>query len=158
MTEVDELCSAFEAATLRSFDYLRTDYGFTQVESGGGGIEDWILFKSPAAAIRVMYEVGGCPWVQILRLRAGAVPTRGADVTTLELLLEERDPTYRELEYGFGELSAPQIAQVVAVKAAKLREFGEDVLKGDFQVFGRLAALAEANLRRRERKLSDPGR
>jgi hypothetical protein len=153
MPEAEELCAAFETAALRDFDYLKRDYGFSVTETGGEGIEDWVLFKSPTAGIRVMYEVGASPWVQILRLAPGKAGIEGAEISSLELLLVERDPTYRDREYKFGELSAEQLGEIVAEKAKKLKEFGEDILKGDFRVFARLSELAEENRRRRSGNL-----
>jgi len=153
VNEADRLFAEFEGAALQHFEYLKKDYGFGDPEIGGEGIEGWVLFKNPTTAVRVMYEIGASPWVQLLRLKPGTRGTEGAEVSSLELLLVERAPALGGNEHGIGELSAQKLADIVAEKARMLKVFGEDVLKGDFHVFTRLAELAEENRQRREKDL-----
>jgi len=68
--------------------------------------------------------------------------------TSLEFLLTERAP--EEAGILAGRSDEVDVKHVIYEKARLLRQYGQDVLGGDFRIFPRLKELAAENLQRRE--------
>lgn len=150
---VPPVFESFIAATEASFSYLVSDYGFRRTAKRALGPEAWITYESETTRIRIHYELGAEPWIEIGRLevRDGKV-VQPASIG-LDLLLRDRgEPLNDELAEP-RDIDEWEISRMVATRAERVRSLGDDFLRGDFRSFPKLQTKAENELRRREETL-----
>ncbi len=143
-----EACRDFFGAVREAFDFLTTDFGFSEVETGYRTPECWILFRNRTTEVAVTAEPDGEPWVAIEHISwdDGILQRLGA--TSLELLMEELQKNKKE-----DEAAAQAMSARVKRKARHLKEFGAGLLRGDFSLLPKLEERARLNLRRRNLEL-----
>src|SRR5262249_62266318 len=90
------------------------------------------------------------PWVELPRLEQ--TNTRSAERYDLSFLLTERDPSWKGSP-RCDDIDDPRLPTFLNELAEKLRQFGSDVLRGDFSIFPQLKRRAEENLRRTDKEL-----
>lgn len=95
----------------------------------------------------VHFELRSQPWLVFAELRREGGRTVERNRSSLDLLLQERAPEKAPVRASADDNE--EIRRMIFEKARQLRDYGRDVLQGDFQVFPRLKELAAENLRRR---------
>ena len=136
----------FERTVLDAFQYLLNDFGFRYLSTNMHSPECWATFHNSTTAVTVHFEMASRPWVELAKLKhdGGSIETNRS---ALEFLVHERAP--EEAKVRANVYDDEEIRQVIYDKAHQLRDYGRDVLQGDFSVFPRLKELAMENLRRR---------
>jgi hypothetical protein len=136
-----------------AFDFLVRDYGFSVTAERTVGSEAWVAYENATTRVTVHYELGAEPWVEIGRLELRDGRKVQPSSIGLDLLLRERGSPLSDTidvprEIGDGEKS-----RMIALRAERLRAFGDDVLRGDFRSFSKLQTKAERELLKREAEL-----
>jgi hypothetical protein len=144
----------FKKAAVDAFGFLIRDYDFEHVSTTIEPPMCEIKLSSRTTGVTVSYEWGGVPWVVLARLNVGPEGEVEAERYGLHILLEERCPD-RAVEYSLKhrEYRDSDIETMLNHYARLLREFGEDILNGDFEVFSKLKSLAERSLREENLRL-----
>jgi len=137
-----------ESAVLDAFQYLMTDFGFSYQSTSMHAPECWSTFWNTTTAVTIHYELGSLPWVELAELVRDSSRVIERNRTSLEFLLTERAP--EEAGIPAGRSDEVDVKHVIYEKARLLRQYGQDVLGGDFRIFPRLKELAAENLQRRE--------
>lgn len=140
---IPELLSTFTQKCLDKFGYL-ADYGckLASIEEDRYGVE--ITYKNQTTGIKVSFEVReNAIFVYLIRLVNSEVPAY-LDAPSrwfyLDNVVKLRSPsTTLPRKKPGGWLSLSDIDHILAVYANALKEFGQDVLCGDFSVFAELA-------------------
>jgi len=134
-----------EEAVSSAFAYLTESFGFKRLSATAHGREFWSTFHNETTAVTVHYEIGGPVWVELARLETYSGKRVERDRCALEFLLQERAPQEPSLPWRTDE----DLCFMIREKARQLREYGSDILNGDFRIVPRLKELAAENLRRR---------
>lgn len=137
----------FEKTVLDAFQYLLNDFGFRYLSTNVHAPECWATFHNSTTAVTVHFEMASQPWVELAKLKHDADTIVETNRSALEFLVQERAP--EEMKVRANVDDDEEIRQVIYDKARQLRDYGRDVLQGDFTVFPRLKELAMENLRRR---------
>jgi hypothetical protein len=137
----------FETIVLDAFHYLISDFGFRCLSTNMHAPECWTAFHSVTTAVIVHFELGSQPWVELAELKREGDQIVERNRAALEFLVRERAP--QEASLRARDDSDEEVRRVIYEKARQLREYGKDVLSGDFRVFPRLKELAAENLRKR---------
>jgi hypothetical protein len=143
----------FIAVTTAAFEYLVNEYGFHQESGKAAGSEAWVVYESATTRVTVHYELGAEPWVEIGRLEIRNGQPVQPNSIGLDLLLRERGKPLVDDVMVPRDIDVPELSRMISIRAERLRSFGEDLLRGDFQSFSRLQTKAEKELRRREAEL-----
>ena len=136
----------FESAVLGAFQYLISDFGFCYLSTRVHMPECWSTFHNQTTSVVVHYEAGSPPWVVLARLEVIRDRTEVRDQAALAFLVHERS---QNVSIPERPLNDEDLRRMIDLNARQLREYGEDVLRGDFRIFPRLEELAAENLRRR---------
>lgn len=142
----------FEHEVTRTFEFLVSDFGFTRMDTTAQGPEAAVRFQSATTQVSVKFEFFSGPWVELARVEQSAGTVRAVDRYDLNFLMMERAPGWQ----GFGKcdnITDPTLPQLLETLARSLREYGADILKGDFSIFPKLRQRAEENLRRTNKEL-----
>jgi hypothetical protein len=137
--DTPELHRAFTRKCLKTFRFLAA-YGceLSSIEQDTYGVE--ITYKNQTTGIKVSFEVRENDiFVYLIRLINGEIPAY-LDAPSrwfyLDNVVKFRSPSTTLPRKGFGEQLTPDdIEHMLAVYADALKEYGEDVLHGDFSVF-----------------------
>ena len=145
----DAAVQNFENAIREAFTFLTDEFGFVRVSSTVRTPEHRIFFENATTRVLVAYELGGIPWVELGKLPA---PGERGERYDLLFLLMERAP------HEIGRITArtreiDQALPTLGYLAGLLREYGADILRGDFAIFPRLRVRAEENLTRTNEQL-----
>ena len=140
---IPELLRTFTQKCLDKFRYLAT-YGFelTSIEEDRYGTE--ITYKNETTGIRVSYEIRENDiFLYLIRLVKGEIPAY-IDAPSrwfyLDNLVKLRSPsTTLPQKEPEDWLTPDDIDEILTAYANALKEYGEDVLRGDFSVFVELA-------------------
>jgi hypothetical protein len=151
--KVPSVFHPFMSATKAAFDYLTTEYDFCLKAQGAAGPEAWIVYENQTTRVTVHYEIGAEPWVEIGRLEVRDGEIVQPNSTGLALLLRERGQPLDDEVTVARDIGESEIAQMVSVRAARLRTVGDDLLRGDFRAFPKLQTKAEKELQSREAEL-----
>lgn len=143
-----DLLSRFRQEVLESFEFLATEFGLQPQEPRAHAPELWMSFASPTTEVSVIYEVGAVPWVEIARREMSDGRPLKIEASSLELLLEERASS-GTIQCDVSQPGEEAFRACLRLKAAALREFGSDILRGDFEVFSKLRLRSAENERRR---------
>jgi hypothetical protein len=143
----------FIAATTAAFEYLVSEYGFHRESEKAAGAEAWVVYENATARVTVHYELGAEPWVEIGRLEVRNGQLVQPNSIGLDLLLRERGKPLLDEVTVPRDIDVPELSRMISIRAKRLRSFGEDLLRGDFQSFPKLQTKAEKELRRREAEL-----
>lgn len=143
------LSSEFERDVNESFSFLKEEFGFQLDKINIHLPEIWMSFVNDTTAVSIIYEVGSTPWVELARRGNWHGKLVKAETSSLELLLEERAPSLSMPECEIGQPGTEAFRACLGAKAAALRQFGADILDGNFDVFPKLRILAAENERRR---------
>jgi hypothetical protein len=136
-----------EAVVLDAFAYLVENFGFRYLSTSMHAPECWSTFHNETTAVTVHYEIGSQPWVELAKLKRNGDRVVEQSRAALEFLVQERAP--EEVSLRTSGDDDEERRRAIYTKARQLREYGSDVLRGDFHVFPRLQELAAENLRRR---------
>lgn len=137
----------FERVILDAFQYLIDDFAFRYLSTNMHAPECWATFHGPTTAVTIHFELGSQPWVELAELKQDNGRVVEHNRSALEFLVQERAPL--EALARTSPNGDEEMRRVIYEKARQLREYGKDVLQGDFRVFPRLKELAAENLRRR---------
>ncbi len=148
-----DLASEFERDVRESFSFLKEEFGFQPQEVRAHLPEMWVTFASAAAEVTIIYEVGSTPWVELARRGTCDGKLVKTETSSVELLLEERAPSTGIPECEIAGPGTEAFRICLRAKAAALREFGSDILRGNFDVFPRLRVRAAENERKRNLEL-----
>ena len=129
-----ELSKIFEALVRKNFGFLYESYGFSYVKTEQHLPEIWTTFTGPSTSIIVHFEMGCPPWIEARKheKRAGKIIQTGR---SLERLLQERAPHEETPRTPIFEVSDPELDRMLQTKARQLREYGDEILRGDIQAF-----------------------
>lgn len=131
----------FERSVSTAFQFLETDYGFTRRPMEVIVYEAHVDYVSAALQVSIHRESSQAPWITLKSKNAPSWATR-------------REFGFHELEQEMEQAgryqrrpSAPAtIDESVTLLAARLRECGDDVLRGDFSIlFDRLQRHQKAS-------------
>jgi hypothetical protein len=136
-----------ETVVLDAFGYLVESFGFRYLSTSTHAPECWSTFHNETTAVTVHYEIGSQPWVELAALERKGDRVVEQNRAALEFLLQERAPQEASLRVSGND--DEETRRAIYAKARQLREYGSEVLRGDFQIFPRLKELAAENLRRR---------
>jgi hypothetical protein len=136
-----------EKVVLDAFAYLVENFGFRYLSTSMHAPECWSTFHNETTSVTIHYEIGSQPWVEIAKLKREGDRIVEQNRAALEFLIQERAPGEVLLTTSGHDEEGTR--RVIYAKARQLREYGSDVLRGDFRVFPRLKELAEENLRKR---------
>lgn len=139
----EELLHTFTQKCLNKFRYLAT-YGFelTGIEEDRYGTE--ITYKSETTGIKVSFDIRENDiFLYLIRLIKGDIPAY-IDAPSrwfyLDNLVKLRSPSTTLPRKEFGDWLTPDdIDEILTAYASALKEYGEDVLRGNFSVFVELA-------------------
>lgn len=148
-----DLASEFARDVRQSFSFLEEEFGFQPGNVHAHLPEVWVSFSSSATEVTIIYEVGSTPWVELARRSTCDGKLVKTETSSLELLLEERAPSTGIRECEIAEAGTEAFRACLRAKAAALREFGSDILRGNFDVFPRLRVRAAENERKRNLEL-----
>ncbi|HEY0158214.1 MAG TPA: hypothetical protein VGF28_13100 [Thermoanaerobaculia bacterium] len=146
MSSSDELLARYEADVDEAFGFLRTQYGCVKARRGMHVPECWVGYQNRHVRITVSFELGSGPWV-VLERRSWFrfwIDDEGYD---LVFLLMERAPDEYKRRL-VKNVDDPALRDELRRLASLLREHGDDVLRGDFQVFPRLRTIAKEHFER----------
>lgn len=122
----------FVVEAVRSFQFLRTDYGFSPPEERGEGYWRSLRYQTAVTEVLIRYEIGTLPSLSISRLQL-----RGTELLTVESL---------DLDFLFGQsgerpfvevwhprdVSDDRLSDRLAHLAEGLRRHGGEFLRGNF--------------------------
>jgi hypothetical protein len=135
-----------ETIVLDAFAYLVDSFGFHYVSTDIHAPECWSTFRNATTAVTVHFELGSSAWVELAELRRQGDNIVERNRSALEFLVKERAPREAALRSNDSD---EDVKRLIYEKARQLREYGSDVLRGDFHVFPRLRELAAEGLKRR---------
>ena len=138
--------SPFIGRVITHFQYLVDDFGFEVADWGVYPVLETVTFKNATTAVIVSWEkLEDYLEVLLSWLKSGARPNY--DDTThnavLETLLRVRAP-HVTVRYR-GLCAEDQQDEVLAQQAWALREYGSDILRGDFSEFSKLKPKAKSS-------------
>ncbi len=139
-----ELQRVFTQKCLNKFKYLLAAYGceLAGIEEDKYGTE--VTYKNQTTGIRISFEIRENDiFVYLIRLINGEIPAY-LDAPSrwfyLDNLVMLRSPSTTLLRKEFGGWLTPNdVDDILTAYASALKEYGEDVLRGDFSVFAELA-------------------
>jgi hypothetical protein len=148
----NELSEFFGQAALEAFRFLIDEHGYEHASTTSyANRECTVKFRGRLANVSTWYEVFSPPWTSIERLDREYVQDVG-----IQYLMEERCPELLPAEDaedgGFGN-SPEEVRQVLQLHARVLREYGRDLLEGDFRIFPRLRQRQAVAMREQNRRL-----
>ncbi len=150
---MSDITREFERDVCESFNFLKEEFGFQVEEVRVHLPEVWASFFSDVTEVTIIYEVGSTPWVELARRGTWRGKRVKAETSSLELLLEERAPSFSMPQCEIAQPGTEAFRACLRAKAGALREFGSDILGGNFDVFPRLRIRAAENERKRNLEL-----
>jgi hypothetical protein len=146
---VQAIFQPFYEATKSAFAYL-AEQGFICRDEANAGAEAWVTYENGKTRITVHYELGAVPWVEVGRLESRGGRFVQPQSVSLDLLLRDRGVSLKDEISAPREITPFELSSMLGTRAERLRQYGADVLRGDFSSFPRLQTKAEKELRRRE--------
>jgi hypothetical protein len=145
----------FKKAAEDAFRFLITDYDFKLVSTTVYPPECSIKYRNKTAGVNITYEWKSALWVELIRLRQEDSEVIEAERYGLSLLMETRRPdrNSNQARATGQEWSNEFLENLLREYANFLREYGSDVLTGDFTVFPVLKKLAAHYRRKRNKEL-----
>jgi len=131
----------FVAAVERSFDYLVRDYGFRREPVPPGERDVWIAYDNDKSRARVVIE--GTDWGLNTRVAIGRSYNQFENFDLSDLIAMRGSGGHDAPDRGTVKSGSTQLEQV-RYYADVLRSIGEDILRGNFDVFPDLAARVHA--------------
>src|SRR5690242_4488831 len=125
-----------ETVVLDAFAYLVENFGFRNVSTNIHAPEFWSTFHNETTAVTIHYEMGSEPWVELAELKRENDHVVERNRVALEFLVQERAPQEGSLRARADD--DEEARRIIYAKARQLRQYGGDVLRGDFHVFPRL--------------------
>lgn len=140
----DDPFKAFKDAVSEAFSFLVANFEFQHISTNMNPPECEIKYRNKTTGVNIYYEWGGIPSVVLTRLKYTARGNTEADFVGLKFLAQERcaKKVFRT-DYRFGEYTVEDIKEILYEYANLLEACGQDILKGDFQVFPQLKRLAQ---------------
>jgi hypothetical protein len=143
--DISELRNTFTRKCIDKFSYLDA-YGFKLEDIKETEYRDQITYKSETTGIKISLEIRDNQiFVYLIRLINGSIPAY-LDAPSrwfyLDNIVKFRSPSATLPRKGFGDLlTADDIDYILSEYALALKEYGEDVLRGNFSIFTELARL-----------------
>ena len=142
----------YESLVLLAFEVLMRDFSLRHESTRSILPDYYVKLKGHAVRLDVGYEIDSNLWVAIEALDPANGEKR--DRSSLESLLEAR------LEGGYHRTKPPKdrdaVLEILRQKAEQLRQYGTDVLRGNFEVFARLHDIEQKELAAWKRWIRDP--
>jgi len=148
MTTPRDPAAAFERFRELANDRLaevRRDYGLEEFSANVLDPGMWVNFRNATTQLGVQFEyiAGVSITLRPLAVVDGQVgPVEGFGLDELLLLRAPELATYRRLD----DFDDAVIGQILGERAAILRQYADDVLRGDFASFPELARMRAARL------------
>lgn len=141
----------FKKATRKAFSFLaEAPYKFEAGEPIVHVPECVIEYLNKTTGVTVSYEWGGSPSVVLKRLEQSSSSISSGEQVGLKFLVMERCPS------SIGEFD-PEVSgdleEILGEYARILKECGDDILRGDFQVFTKLKQIADEELRKKNTEM-----
>ena len=134
----------FEQQVLATFGFLGSDYGFAHTSSlVAGGMQWQIKLRNDTTGVEVSFETGTGPWVML---------SRDGEEYGLGYLVEERTGA-AVVARRIDNIDDPALQPALSRLAEQLQTYATDILRGDFSIFPKLRARAEARAREASRHL-----
>lgn len=144
----------FERSCEEEFSFLTKQYNFIHVSTDINPPECAITYYNSTTGVRVFYEWGGQPWVQLIELKRTGIAVSEVDRRGLDFLINLRCPEHsKKLKSSYKENVTRDIRHVLRVLSYLLSEYGQDVLLGKFEVFSDLKRLEKKNERKVNKEL-----
>ena len=145
----------FKRATADAFRFFVDEYGFEKVSTNVHPPECEIKYQNETTGIAITYEWGGVIWVDVSRLTRTTTEVVEDEGYSLGLLMLECCPSRDINEFYPSEGESPdQYVERVLFDCAKvLKEYGTEILRGNFRLFPKLNKLAEEVLRQRNKEM-----
>ena len=143
----------FIEATLASFSYLTSEFGFEHYKTEVVSYECSVRFrKNDRVAVHITCEAGALPWVMLVGRQGKSVRE-----AALDFVIEHRCPDKMpDVHYEF-PAAEKQVVALVQSYATLLRECAEDFLEGDPAVVIGVQPAVDADFKEKTRDFP-PGR
>ena len=142
----------FFTAVETHFAFLKKDYGFEIESTDEVGPECSIVFVNATTIVIVHYEIGGTPWIELRPRRPEAVPKGAVPRCDMMFVVEELAPTQAAMLWE-GPLNGSDPVNALRALSGALREFGHDILRGDFTIFSVITERVREAGEERSRRL-----
>lgn len=142
----------FEKCCRRLFQFLVVEFGCDLIANERDNFGVYITYKNATTAIRISFEPreGGI-FVLLSRLVGGNVPTYpifiGPETVINSFYLDDiislRDPSKGMQQTLPKEITKTYLEKCLATYADALRQYGADILRGDFGLFRELEKVVK---------------
>lgn len=150
------IVDTFSHACLEKFHFLVTEFACKSVVKKGRAGVYQVIFRNATTAVEI-----GLEWreqyvyVEVYRLVNGKMeenplvirPETDLTVFSLEDLVAVKAPGLHLISQSPGDpLTSNDIEKILNDRALALRDYGRDVLQGDFQIFRRLDGIVKSRM------------
>lgn len=152
---MDSIVDTFSRVCLEKFHFLATEFDFSSVVKKESSLCR-VIYRNRTTAVEI-----GLEWreqyvyVEIYRLVDGKMeenpivirPESDLTVFNLEDLIATRAPELHLISQASGKpLTSHDIEKILTDRALALRDYGQEVLQGDFRVFRKLGRIVKARM------------
>lgn len=123
--------------------FLASNYGFAEAEAHLLFPGMWVSFRNSTTQVCVQFEYESGLWVTIGRVMTFRDRIVGGEQYNLNELLALRAPLLTHT-VRMNEFDESSVGEVLAERAEALKQYADDILRGDFEVFGKLEDIVAA--------------
>ncbi|HJQ39701.1 MAG TPA: hypothetical protein VKB93_21360 [Thermoanaerobaculia bacterium] len=128
--------------------FLFEDYGFEEAEAELLMPGMWIYLRNATSQVAVRFEYDGALWMTIGRLELFDGRIVGGEEYNVDYLLRLRAPELEQNEI-VTKFDERKIAELLNNWGIALRLHADDILRGDFSIFSKLAKVQSDAMARR---------
>jgi hypothetical protein len=132
--------SDFEAMVDKAFWGLEAKYGFKKTETTYMDRTCRILFENATTAVRLIYELGSKPWLEIADVHDAA---NKSTLGWLLVELKKDDPPTPAQAFQHDGLRRDELDPALQKMGQEIVEYGADFLNGNFAMMPKLQARAK---------------
>jgi hypothetical protein len=153
-----DLLDRFERECRKRFKFLEEEFNFKPPKRQRTSVFCSLIYQNEMTAVEASLEpMDGGVFVLVSRLVNGEIPEYPIFVTRkmtlhsyyLDDLVSLKQPDAAKRQASMYPASGVKIAKCVAQSASQLREFGSNILRGDFSVFSQLEEMVKARIPKR---------
>lgn len=148
----EDLFSEYRKSVSNAFRFLEADFDLKQVDTIIALPECVVKYWNDAAYLTVTYEWKSSLTVDIGKLVLTSEGYKEGESYSLDCLLMERCPSKEDSAFYAknADWSGEYIEKTLEIFAADLRDYGSDILKGNFGVFSSLKRHEAVIIKRKE--------